>query len=279
METVPKSPEAPQQSSDLMTEWEIWMDVSRGLSPNTQKLYARTVQIAQQDLGDLTDLTAETLEAWLQSKGGRAGTYANRICALTSFYRFLVKTKRRADNPASELDRPRLHRGVPKPVKDLPSVLEALDASDRTANYWGNAPRRVGETRDMAVFLSETGLRIHEAVALNVEVPCPETIHVLGKGHKEAVVLLTDEARAALDRLGGCWPIGARATQRRFEKAGTHPHAFRHHLGCSLAASGADLGEIQDLLRHSSPATSRIYAAYSTERLKAAQARRREVRF
>lgn len=258
----------------LMKSWLTWMEVSRGLLPNTIRLYTRTVELCWDEVEDLPNATSETLENWVQSKGGRAGTVGNRICALNCLFRFLVKTKRRPDNPASELDRPKQHKGLPKPVRNLEEVLRKLDESDMKANQYSSIPRRIGETRDMAVFLAETGLRIHEAVALNEQVPVGETLTLIGKGYKEAILPLTQIARECLDRLEGRWPIKARATQRRFEKAGIHPHQLRHHLGCSLAASGCDLGEIQDLLRHSSPATTRTYAAYSMDRLRAAQARR-----
>lgn len=273
----PQTPDLTVVEPDHFHDWLEWLEKSKDLSPNTVKLYRRTVEIARVELGDLTTLSTEVLEDWLQRKGGKVGTRNNRICALTSFYSYLRKRKVIAANPCDDLERPRARKGLPKPVKDYASVLEALDASDIKANECGSIPRRVGETRDMVVVLAETGLRIHEAVALNVRVPCPEQIEVLGKGRKEAMILMTDEAREALDRLGGCWPIGARATQRRLEKVGTHPHAFRHYLGCTLAASGADIREIAELLRHSSLETSKIYSHYDNERLRTAQARRRGV--
>lgn len=258
------------QSADPIAEWHDWMVQTKGLLPNTVKLYGRSVEVARADLGELSGLGADDLEAWLRRKGGRAGTYANRICALNSFYSFLVKTKRRGDNPAKELDRPKQHRGVPKPVEALESVYAALDDADRVANDKGGIQRPVGQTRAMATFLANTGLRIHEAVAMNVPVPAPTSITIIGKGHKEAIVQLNAKAREASDFLGGVWPIGARATQRRFEKVGIHPHALRHTFATNLVRAGVEIGTVSKLCRHSSPATTMIYAQYATEQMTAA---------
>jgi integrase/recombinase XerD len=254
----------------LMIEWQTWMTISRGLLPNTQRLYVRTVQQAAKDLGPLVNLPSETLERWVQGKGGGPGTVANRICALTSFYRFLVKFKHRLDNPASELDRPKQHRGVPKPVENLEAVFSLMDEADAKANLWGAIPRPVGQTRAMATFLANTGLRIHEAVALSVPVPAPSSITIIGKGHKEAIVQLNRKARESLNFLEGRWPIGARATQRRFEKVGVHPHAFRHTFATNLVKRGIEIGTVSKLCRHSSPSTTMIYAQYADDQLKAA---------
>jgi integrase/recombinase XerD len=259
----------PGQES-LISQWETWMTQSRGLLPNTRRLYKRTVETAYAEIGNLETLSAEVLEAWLQVKGGAAGTYSNRICALNSFYCFLVKTKRRTDNPALELDRPKQRRGVPKPIENLAEVYRKMDFEDHRANIYGAIPRPVGQTRMMAQFLANTGLRIHEAVALEVPVPCPPVITIIGKGHKEARVQLNAKAREALDFLEGRWPIGARATQRRFEKVGVHPHAFRHTFATNLVKKGIEIGTVSKLCRHSSPSTTMIYAQYADDQLKEA---------
>lgn len=255
----------------LREDWITWMRVSRNLSPNTIRLYTRTVDKAHAALGDLPTQTTASLERWIQTQRGQAGTVANRISALVSFYRFLVKSKRIPANPATELDRPKQHKGVPKPVTDLEVKLALLDKADEEANHWHD--RRVGETRDMAVFLCETGLRIHEAVKCDWPVPCPAEALIVGKGNKEAMVQLTPKAREAWDRLGGKWPIGARATQRRFERAGMHPHACRHWRATSLVQAGVEIGVVSKIMRHSNVATTMGYSAYAQDQMRDALAR------
>jgi site-specific recombinase XerD len=252
-------------------EWLAWL-AFKGLLPNTLRLYSRTMERLEEELGAPDDLTRNELEDWLQGCGGSPSTVGNRISALRSFYRWQVLKEYRDSDPTLTLIAPKRRKRLPKPVKNLEAALLILDDYDRRR---GEGRWYVGQTRDMATFLLETGLRMHEAVGLVLATPCPEEAEILGKGAKLARISMTEEARQAWDRLGGRWPIGARATQRRFERAGFHPHQLRHTLGCQLAESGADLGEIQDILRHESPDTTRGYVEYNLTRLKAAQARRK----
>ena len=264
MDTVAVSARTRNDLSELLAEWRVWMEVSRGLLPNTVNLYERTVEIAAQDIPDLPAASTEEIEAWVQLKGGKASTVSNRISALTSFYRFLVKTKKRSDNPAAELDRPRRRKGVPKPVRDLEAALSELDRWDAIRE------RRTGESRDMAVFIAETGLRISEACSVALDEPAPAEITIIGKGAKEAIVLLTPKAREAIDRLGGRIGIGPRAVQRRFERASFHPHQLRHWRATSLVRSGTEIGTISKIMRHSSPAITMTYAEYATDQMRSA---------
>lgn len=277
--SVVHEPTAEERGVTVVARWLTYMRVEKNLSPNTIRLYSRTIEEVVRDVGSLESITTEQIRDWLHGRGGQNGTIANRICALRSVFKFMARSNIRVQNPMEAIDSPRSKPGIPKPIKDLETKLAALDELDAKVHAGLSLKRKherpLGQSRAMATFLLETGLRIHEAVAMSLEIPCPEIMVLTGKGRKEALLPLTDEARVAADFLGGKWPIGARATQRRFEKAGFTPHQCRHTLGCTLAEAGADLGEIQDLLRHSNPSTTKGYAAYSTDRLRAAQARRK----
>lgn len=256
---------------DLIEEWREWMRVSKGLLPNTVKLYTRTVEDAARQVPDFLQAHTEDLERWIVERGGAASTVSNRISALTSFYRFMVKSKRRKDNPAAEMDKPKRRQGVPKPIADVEAAFRRLDAEDVRANERKpSCKRRVGETRDIATFMLETGLRVSEACSVGIDGPAPDSITIIGKGHKEAIVLLTPLARDCIDRLGGRIAIGTRAIQRRFERADFHPHALRHTFATRLVQKGIEIGTVSKLCRHSSPSVTMVYAQYATDQLRKA---------
>jgi integrase len=210
-----------------MEHWRRYLESERELAPNTVKLYTRYIESLARETGEPTALKVEDLRAWLHGKSGSAGTVGNRIAALKSFYQFLYRTGARADDPSSQLVAPKKRASPPKPVDDLEEVLTKLDELDRKANQEGVIPRRVGESRDMAIFLAETGLRISDAVSCDWPVPCPSEV-AIRVGRRKESLLVSEAAREAWERLDGRWPVGARATQRRFEKAGFNPHQLRH---------------------------------------------------
>lgn len=277
MAIVEQDPRVSEAASDLdlIQRWDTWMERTKGLSPNTRRLYRRTVELFAAETPDFLYASEETVQVWLEAKGGQAGTFNNRISGLGSFYRWARKQKLILANPCDELDRSKQHKRLPKPVEGLEVALEVADAEDAKANRKGVQQRRVGETRDMLTFLAYTGLRIHEAVKCAWPVPCPEEAFVIGKGSKEELMLLPDKAREAWDRLGGRWPIGARATQRRFEKIqtkahpdGIHPHMLRHWRATSLVRAGVEIGTVSKIMRHESVATTMIYSAYAKDQFR-----------
>lgn len=213
--------------SEAISDWRRYLENERERAPATVRLYTTYLQSLAADVGDPVGLQTEDLRAWLQQKRGSAATVGNRIAALKSFFQFLLRRGIREDDPSADLQAPKRRPAPPQPVADLQEVLKRLDDIDRRANHVGAIPRRVGESRDMAIFLAETGLRISDAVICNWPVPCPTDVTIRIGRRKENLVV-SDEAREAWNRLGGKWPVGARATQRRFEKAEFHPHQLRH---------------------------------------------------
>lgn len=223
--------------SDSIERWLSYLTIEKGLLPNTRRLYLRVLDDVRRDVGDPENLSTDDLRRWLHRRGGSASSISNRISALRSFYRYLVKAGARIDDPTLPLEPPAKPPRERDPVEDLSEALQRLDEEDVKANGKGGLPRRLGETRDMAVFLAETGMRISEAVACDWPVPCPSEVTVIGRGHKELVISVSDRAREAWDRLGGHWPVGTRASQRRFERADFHPHQLRHWHAINIAGS------------------------------------------
>lgn len=172
--------------------------------------------------GQLDKLETKDLLLWLHQKKGSSGSFANRVAALRSFYGYLFDQKMIPEDPSRRLEIPKQVPSAREPVRDLQAKLRALDKLDERVD------RRVGESADMAVFLAQTGMRISDACALSINPPVPAQISIARGRRLDKIIELSPEARGAMDRLGGRFGIGARALQRRFEKADFHPDQLRH---------------------------------------------------
>lgn len=246
---------------DPLDRYLRWLETQRGLSPNTLKKYGAALRALTAWLTvPLDQASAQDLDAFVSELGGAPSTVAGRMAALRGFYAYLVRLALRVDDPSVVLLPPKRIKGLPRPIDNVDDLFATLDP----------------QTRAIAVFLRETGLRISEACAVRVPFPAPDLLLVRGKGGKDRLVPLTPAARAAIDELGGRIPIGPRGIQKRFRKAlvGFTPHRCRHTFGTELGATGTDLGVIQDLMGHASPDTTRVYTAYDVERFREAMGRR-----
>jgi site-specific recombinase XerD len=240
----------------VLRYWVAWLRVERGLSEATIEAYERDLRSLASLLDGqrLQDLATADLRTFLYVSGGEAATVKRRISALASFYGWLVRTERRADDPTIALDRPKVARGLPRPVEDFEERVRRLEPHFAL----------------IARFMVETGLRISEACAVDCGTPVPEALRVRGKGGGERVVPLTDVARVALQGLRGRIGDHPREIQRAFAKVHMTPHALRHTFATRLADRDVDLSVIQDLLGHASPETTRVYQRNSAERLRRA---------
>lgn len=210
----------------------------------------------------------------------KATTIARKISALRSFFRFLVKRKRIAKNPAESLTTPKLPRQVPK--------FLTVDEIDRLLN----APL---SPRDLAIvkLLYASGVRVQELVTLKLpEIDFDQrVIRVFGKGKKERMVPMGKKAVAALRAYaaerrpqGDDQPLflnkfgkglTERSVERLLEKAAltvglgrqVTPHMLRHTFATHMMNAGADLRLIQELLGHEHLSTTQRYTHLNLERL------------
>jgi integrase/recombinase XerC len=245
---------------DVVAQYLTWIESERGLLPNTVKAYAREIRSLEASCSTpIEEMTTAEIRAHMNARGGAPATRARRFAAITSFFRYVVRIlELRDDDPTLRLSRVKVRPGVPKPLEDKAGTFAKLKPIDQL----------------IAIFLAETGLRISEACSLNVQTPVPDVVRVTGKGDKVRLVPLEPVARAALDWLGGSMPHSVRTIQRRFQAAGFTPHRCRHTLATELIEAGADLGDVQELLGHASANTTKVYAQFNLERLRAAQRRR-----
>ena len=241
------------------------------------------------DLAALAALRQADLRAWLAheaTEGAGNATRARHLSAVRSFFRFLAR-RHGVDNPALKLIA--TPRGKP-PVPRALATAQACDVTERIAEMSDAASM---QARDTALFtlLYGCGLRIAEALALDVRDAPGTTLRVVGKGGKERIVPVLPAVQEAVAawlalhpdrqpdsplflgaRGGRLDPEVAQRTLRNFRRLyglpeHATPHALRHSFATHLLAGGADLRSIQDLLGHASLSTTQRYTAVDEARL------------
>jgi integrase/recombinase XerC len=219
---------------------------------------------------------------------------ARKLACLRTFFKFLVRDGRLKSNPAELLSSPRLPR-------KLPSYLPEAEAVAVVETPQGTTFKDV-RSRAVLELLYASGLRVRELVGLNDEsLDLPQRlVRVFGKGRKQRIVPFGEPAAKALgeylatrEQKGLSIPeddghvpvfvsirgrrLNARDVQHLIEKtrlrlpSGRHltAHTLRHTFATHLLERGADLRAIQELLGHSSLATTQKYTHVSLEHLRA----------
>ena len=200
-------------------------------------------------------------------------TIARKIAAVRSFLRFTLGPTRVPDGSFAP-KRPRRLPDTPKP-EEIEAALDSLDGDGALAL----------RNRALVEVVYSAGLRASEAVGLNLaDVDFErEQLHVRGKGGKERIVPLGEEAAHVLARyLHEARPSLVRGAQnavfvsargRRLDTSSlrrifAHPHRLRHAFATHLLEGGADMRTIQELLGHSSLSATQIYSHVDARRLR-----------
>ncbi len=200
-------------------------------------------------------------------------TISRKLAAVRAFLRFSLGPARVPDAPLA----PRRRRRLPETLKEreVDEVLEELDDGGPLAL----------RNRALVELVYSAGLRSAEAIGLDLaDVDFDqETVHVHGKGGKERVVPLGEEAAHWLARyLRDARPElaqgandalflsarGNRLDTSTLRRLVPHPHRLRHAFATHLLEGGADLRTIQELLGHSSLSTTQVYSHVDARRLR-----------
>jgi integrase/recombinase XerC len=200
-------------------------------------------------------------------------TVARKLAAVRSFLRFTLGPDRVPDAALG----PRRPRRLPETPKqhEVEAELDALSADSALGL----------RNRALVELVYSAGLRSREAVDLDLrDVDFDqEQLHVKGKGGKERVVPLGEEAAHWLARyLREARPQlshkavdalflsarGRRLDTSTLRRVAPHPHRLRHAFATHLLEGGADLRVIQELLGHSSLSTTQVYSHVDARRLR-----------
>lgn len=275
----------------------------RGLSANTVAAYRRdlTRYLAFLEdrgittVGEVSPVEVTEFVRALSATQARSSV-ARTVVSVRTFHQFCAEEGLAGSNPAAEVSPPRLEQRLPKALS-VDDVSRMLEAPDRT---------EVTGLRDAALLelLYGTGARVSEICGLDVDevsaaLAEPDAgIRLLGKGGKERVVPLGSyaakavadylvRARPTLAQAGkkhtpalllnqrgtrlsrqSAWAVLQRAAHAAGITADVSPHSLRHSFATHLLDGGADLRVVQELLGHSSVATTQIYTLVTIEHLR-----------
>ncbi len=284
------------QTASLLSEQfldAVWLE--SGLSENTLNAYRTDLAAFEGWLGKkklpLDAVTRAELLNYLAAnvrQGLSPRSSARRLSTLRRFYRYLLREGLIGEDPTADVRSPSLGRPLPKFITEA-SVEKLLAAPPET--ILGVRDRAMLET------MYASGLRVSELVALALNELDLTTglVRVTGKGGKERIVPLGDEATSQLgDYLKGARPSllgeqksgavfltrrGQPMTRQAFWQlikrysaaagidSSLSPHSLRHAFATHLLNHGADLRSVQMLLGHADLSTTQIYTHVAKARL------------
>ena len=280
-----------------VTEFLFYLKNQRNVSEHTLSNYARDLRYFLEFVGPETDplanLTLKSCKHYLynlEQKKYNPKSIARMIAALRSFWNYLEEENLTEFNPWTTLS-------LPKTDKNLPFILP----KERMASFLDNMPLNTPlefRNRTLCECLYGSGIRVSELVQLDIDhvnlLDCE--FRVMGKGKKERIALFGKPAQNCLtDYIKAIRPdlakpqekalfvnhLGSRITTRSIQRilkenalkqnisTPLTPHILRHSFATDLFNGGADLRTIQELLGHSSLATTQIYTHLSIDKLTA----------
>jgi len=281
----------------LVEQFLRFMALEKGRSTNTIAAYRRDLERWAQRLGSRSvgDVTAPDVNdhlAKLRSEGLGSSSITRALSTIRSFHRYLVAEGHSHNDPTGSVVSPNTTLRLPKAltIDDVSLLIESTPIDTPVG------------LRDRALLemLYATGARVSEATSLSVDDVRPDgmrdIITLTGKGNKQRVVPLGTYARDAIETYlvrgrpalsakGDGSPhlfLGARgkplSRQNAFliiraaaERAGLtaviSPHTLRHSCATHLLRGGADIRVVQELLGHSSVATTQIYTLVTKDAL------------
>ncbi|HUQ29698.1 MAG TPA: site-specific tyrosine recombinase XerD [Usitatibacter sp.] len=288
-----------EANSKLLDRFADGLWLNDGLARNTLESYRRDIaQFAAwlEEAGSRSVLDAAPADlhrhlAWqVERKRAKPRTTSRLVSSLKRFFQFALREGLRRDDPAADLESPKLPRSLPKSLSE--SEVEALLDAPDAATPQGLRDRAMLET------LYASGLRVSELVGLKtVQVSLEmNVVRVLGKGSKERLTPLGEEAADAISRYvrearpqllrarksealfvtarGGpmtrqaFWALVKRHAAHAGIRTAISPHTLRHAFATHLINHGADLRVVQLLLGHADISTTQIYTHVARERLK-----------
>jgi integrase/recombinase XerD len=274
-----------------------WLELDKGLSKNTVKSYHSDISqflkfLFKKKLKNWDSVQSSHFDAWLNQLGAEGlskQSQSRKFTSIRSFSKFLL-SERIIKKDFSELSyRPILDKKLPITL-EINEMTQLINVAKSDTIYG---------LRDYCIIelMYSAGLRVSELCFLKIEHMNIEDgiLRVFGKGSKERIVPLGENAKRALDaylvrsrpsfvntntdttiflsRMGKglsrktIWYMIKRYSEKALIKKAIKPHTMRHSFATHLLEGGADLRSIQDLLGHADISTTQIYTNMQKARL------------
>ena len=274
-----------------------WLELDKGLSKNTVKSYHSDISqflkfLFKKKLKNWDSVQSSHFDAWLNQLGAEGlskQSQSRKFTSIRSFSKFLL-SERIIKKDFSELSyRPKLDMKLPITL-EINEMTQLINVAKSDTIYG---------LRDYCIIelMYSAGLRVSELCFLKIEHMNIEDgiLRVFGKGSKERIVPLGENAKRALDaylvrsrpsfvntntdttiflsRMGKglsrktIWYMIKRYSEKALIKKAIKPHTMRHSFATHLLEGGADLRSIQDLLGHADISTTQIYTNMQKARL------------
>lgn len=283
-----------------LTAWQGSMAATQHFAKHTQDAYLRDTQqaldffsdhwggeITLSQLADVSIADLRSLLSYFRREGLSAASCARKLSSLRAFYAHLETLGQTPPAALGLIQTPKIKQRTPRPLQSSDMDRLAAETQGLDKRDWMNA--RNGA---VLLLLYGGGLRIAEALSLNVGDIDGDLVRVQGKGGKTRVVPILPAVLKAIETYVAKAPFamesgsalfrglrGGRANARDIQGVvqslrralglpdSVTPHALRHSFATHLLNNGADLRVIQDLLGHANLATTQIYTKVQTDRL------------
>ena len=260
--------------------YDYFLKIERAMSPNTVAAYCSDLDDFFGSIGkEPENVSRDDIIAYFISLDVAARSQARMLSAFRSFFSWLQLEGVREDNPAENVDSPKIGRYIPSvlSVEEVDAIISSVELTGRTG------------LRDKAILevLYGCGLRVSEVCGLRIQDLYLKEgfVIVIGKGDKQRMAPIGENAVNAVEaylevRLSPEPGFNDFVFLNRFGKslsrvsvfnmikrqavlAGVRkeisPHTFRHSFATHLIENGADLRVVQEMLGHESILTTEIY--------------------
>ena len=261
-------------------------------NPALKKVDFNSISVNDFTVQELAEIRLSDLYSFLNymnnERNDKAPTRARKVACLRSFFKYAWnKANIIPENPAAELESPKLTKKLPKYLEldESISLLESIDGDFKERDFC------------MITLFLNCGMRLSELVGINISDIREDTLTVLGKGAKERTIYLNQACHDAIDSYlkvrphceesNGIKPLFVSKRKKRIspktvqytvkkyiKSADLDPtkystHKLRHTAATLMYTMGdVDIRSLQEILGHESVATTEIYTHVNNNRLK-----------